>query len=236
MCTVTYIPLKNGFVLTSSRDEKVVRPTLKPTLYNHSNGSVLIYPKDEIAGGTWIAMDNNKKIACLLNGGYINHEKLHIYSKSRGLVLLDFFERMNISDFITTINLEDVEPFTLLLIDHQNGFEFKELVWDGRVKHVGSNESIAARIWSSSTLYSENDRILRDSWFREWMNKNEQQEDFNILNFHAVKHSDNCENDILMNRNDTLKTVSISQIRVINNEFTFLYQDLLDKSISVINL
>lgn len=236
MCTVTYIPLKNGFVLTSSRDEQVARPTLKPTLYNRSNGSTLIYPKDKIAGGTWIAMDNSKKMSCLLNGGFVNHEKLHCYSKSRGVVLLDFFDRKNISDFISTIQLADVEPFTLLLIDTQNGFEFKELVWDGNLKHVASKEFITATIWSSSTLYSEKDRLLRNRWFSEWIDKNDQEEDFNILNFHAVKHSDNCANDVLMNRNDTLKTVSISQIKVINNTFTFLYHDLLDKSHSVIHL
>jgi hypothetical protein len=236
MCTVTYIPLENGFVLTSSRDERVLRQTLKPALYTHDNNILLVYPKDQIAGGTWIAMSNNR-IACLLNGGFVNHEKLHVYSKSRGVVLLEYFNSKSILNFIETIDLKHVEPFTLLLINNQNEFEFKELVWDGKVKHVASKECSPATIWSSSTLYSEDDRLLRRNWFNEWIYKNDKEEDFDILNFHSKKHGNNNENDILMSRNDTLQTVSISQIRFANNNnSTFLYHDLLDENISLVTI
>lgn len=91
MCTVIYIPLNDGFVLTSSRDEKVHRPTLKPKAYLHKN-NILVYPKDEIANVTWIAASNKNRIACLLNGAYQNHERKDYYSKSRGQVLIDCFE------------------------------------------------------------------------------------------------------------------------------------------------
>jgi hypothetical protein len=52
MCTVTYLPLKdNNFILTSNRDETPLRKTIPPKTYVES-GVELIYPKDELAGGT----------------------------------------------------------------------------------------------------------------------------------------------------------------------------------------
>jgi len=72
MCTVTYIKTATGFLLTSTRDEQAVRPTLAPKKYS-VNGIDLVYPKDELAGGTWIAANNSGRYACLLNGAYKKH-------------------------------------------------------------------------------------------------------------------------------------------------------------------
>jgi hypothetical protein len=53
MCTVSFVPTQNGFILMSNRDEKTYRITIAPKVYvNHD--VKLLYPKDEIAGGTWI--------------------------------------------------------------------------------------------------------------------------------------------------------------------------------------
>ena len=54
MCTVTFLPLKNdGFILTSNRDEQPNRIT-HPPLTVVEDETTLLFPKDEIAGGTWI--------------------------------------------------------------------------------------------------------------------------------------------------------------------------------------
>ncbi len=119
MCTVTYVPIQNGFLLTSSRDEKVYRATLLPKEYSLADQK-LIYPKDEVADGTWISHSSNKRIACLLNGGFENHIKQKKYRKSRGLILLESFDYITIDSFITSINLEQIEPFTMLLIDYKD--------------------------------------------------------------------------------------------------------------------
>ena len=56
MCTVTYLPLENdGFILTSNRDESPMRKTIPPKKYLE-NGVELAYPKDQLAGGTWICL------------------------------------------------------------------------------------------------------------------------------------------------------------------------------------
>ena len=53
MCSVSFVPLEDGFLLTSNRDEKRFRPTIEPKIYLE-NKVKLLYPKDEKAGGTWI--------------------------------------------------------------------------------------------------------------------------------------------------------------------------------------
>ena len=54
MCTVTFYPNNNEYILTSNRDEVKHRPTLAPKKYNINNQEIT-FPKDEVAGGTWIA-------------------------------------------------------------------------------------------------------------------------------------------------------------------------------------
>ena len=91
-------------------------------------------------------------------------------------------------------------------------------------------------IWSSATLYSDADRELRRTWFKNWLLKNSEFEDSNILDFHSVNHSDIDRINILMKRENNLQTLSISQFRIIEASETFNYLDLRDNSLTSINL
>ena len=87
MCTVTYLPLENdGFILTSNRDESPMRKTIPPKKYLE-NGVELAYPKDQLAGGTWIGASTKNRLVCLLNGAFKKHERNSYYKMSRGLVV-----------------------------------------------------------------------------------------------------------------------------------------------------
>lgn len=227
MCTVSYIPIKGGFTLTSSRDEKVFRPTLKPQLYKHGK-RLVIYPRDEIAGGTWIASDRTR-VACLLNGAFDNHIKKDFYSKSRGTILLKSF-MYSINDFVQMINLNEIEPFTILLIDYESTIRITELIWDGKSKHLNVPDNGIPHIWSSATLYSKTQRIQRQKWFTDWLITYKDVKDFNIANFHSAKHTDDNSNNVMMKRENGLQTLSISQIRTAEGFSKFLYFDLNDKS------
>jgi uncharacterized protein with NRDE domain len=235
MCTVSYIPLKEGFILTSSRDEVTLRDTFKPQIYT-DNSNILVYPKDVAAGGTWIAANHKKQIACLLNGAFQNHIKQDYYAKSRGRVLLESLDFRSHTEFMAEINLDNVEPFTLLLIDYLNEPEFNQMVWDGAKKHIQKIDQNSPAIWSSATLYSDADRELRRTWFKNWLLKNSEFEDSNILDFHSVNHSDIDRINILMKRENDLQTLSISQFRIIEASETFNYLDLRDNSLTSINL
>lgn len=225
MCTVSYVPLENGFILSSNRDEKVVRPTAIPKIYELNNEK-LIFPKDLQSGGTWIALSlKEKRIACLLNGAFENHEKKDHYRMSRGQILLESFKFPNAELFNTFQSFEDIEPFTLLLIEANNYLKFTELRWDGSQKHLTKIEVSKPKIWSSATLYDKTIREERETHFENWLKKNKWNK---IKKFHTQKHGMSLQNDVIIHRTGGLQTVSISQIHFHNNSFTFGYTDLIE--------
>ena len=59
----------NGkIIITSNRDEKIIRPNaIEPKAY-HLNNKKVIFPKDNKAGGTWYAIDEHSNVLVLLNG------------------------------------------------------------------------------------------------------------------------------------------------------------------------
>lgn len=224
MCTVTYKPTEDGFILTSSRDEKTIRKTIQPLVYIEKNIKIL-YPKDTIANGTWIAANNEKRFACLLNGAFEKHSPKNQYLKSRGLILLESFQYSTIIEFINSIDLLGIEPFTLLLIDARRKIEFIELRWDEQTKHVKKIDENSAQIWSSCTLYNLEIRKKREDLFEKWIKSNL---DKNILDFHLGKHDLDESNSFLMRRLNGMQTVSISQILYSLSDCFFKYFDLID--------
>ena len=222
---MSYIRLKDGFSLTSNRDEEVTRPTLIPKLYSENN-TTIIYPKDEVAGGTWIATAKNEVSVCLLNGGFKKHKRQLPYSRSRGQVLKERFLYNSNRAFYEEVNLYNVEPFTILLLDHSSAIDFVELVWDGEQKHIRHIDANQHHIWASSTLYSEKQVELRRQWFSEFTASKTSFSFDDILKFHTTSHSKEKSYDIVMERTANLKTISVSQINITNSEKSFNYIDL----------
>lgn len=237
MCTVTFIPTSDGFYFTSSRDEKSSRATIPPLKYT-LNGMDIYFPKDELAGGTWFATNEFGRTACLLNGAFERHEKALSYRKSRGLILLESFKYDTIEEFHQKIDLDNIEPFTLLLLNSKLGslLHFYELKWDGKNKHFRELSKKESQIWSSSTLYNSEVRKKRTDLFEKWVDENQAQQHREILKFHNRKHGLNQCDDLIMKGEGDLQTVSISQIHLSNQEIQFNYFDLIANSFHSIEL
>jgi len=225
MCTVTYLPLENGFMLTSSRDEVKTRITEPPKKYLVGN-EMLLFPKDSTAGGSWIAVSERNKVRCLLNGAFENFESKPEYTQSRGQILLNSFRADDIEDYVNDIDCVHTAPFTLLMIDYADETDFYKFVWDGENKYLEKQDSNTSTIWSSSTLYDESARNLRAEWFEKWLNS--AAEKGQILDFHNRRHGDDPELDILMERQNGIKTVSISSVRMQKNFIEFHYFDIIN--------
>ena len=167
MCTVTLIPKgTNDFVLTSNRDEAPNRTTLPPKFYE-VNKTKLLFPKDEVAGGSWIGVSEKQLVLCVLNGGFEAHERKVNYRLSRGVVLKDLLVADNLNTAIENYNLNNIEPFTLVVVEWNTKMEFKELVWDGENKHF-SDLPLEPKIWSSSSLYNAKMKKERLQWFNDF--------------------------------------------------------------------
>lgn len=223
MCTVTYLPLgDDSFILTSSRDVPYKREkALQPKEYVE-DGVKIVYPKDGKAGGTWIGTSEKDRLICLLNGGYKNHESKPAYRKSRGLIVKELLVVTEINQALVQIDLDEIEPFTLVIVDWCLGLELIEFVWTGKKKHIFKIPQ-EAHIWSSATLYDDATKKLRQEWFVSWKDAMAEFSQESILAFHKTAGNGNPIQNVLMKR-DGGGTVSISSIKREKGELNFLYE------------
>lgn len=225
MCTLTFIPRKNNdFLLTQSRDEAPDRIAIPPDFYNVDDVG-LLFPKDNVAGGTWLGVSEKNRVVCVLNGGFTGHERKPKYRKSRGMVASDFMISDAIIDTVNSYDLYDIEPFTIVILDWNDKLKIFELVWDGKKKHF-KQLSLESRIWSSSTLYSESMKHERLVWFEDFKSKNELNA-HSLLDFHKTAGKEFVAYGILMDRG-FVKTTSITQIEKKEKELQMRYEVIAD--------
>lgn len=228
MCTVTFVPFRNGILLTSNRDEQIVRaPALLPEKYRGETGDILL-PKDGQAGGTWIALHNNGNAMVLLNGAFNKHAHNPPYRKSRGLIFLDVFDSHSPYTNFSTIDLNNIEPFTLIIWE---GGELFEARWDGTSKYVTPLPVSEPRIWSSATLYNPEVRKKRRLLFDKWLMETSCRSAEEIRKFHEFAHYNDIT--VKMEGNGKLQTVSITGIEITNNKAVMHYKDMLGGLVSI---
>lgn len=223
MCTVSFVHSGGKIIITSNRDEQVLRPSLEPRHYMLGNKKVF-FPKDPKAGGTWFAVDEYANVIVLLNGASEKHEWQPPYRKSRGLIVLDLIGSGSPFSAWDAIDLKGIEPFTLVLYEGRQLFQLR---WNGSEKESVAMDPARNYIWSSSTLYPKNIREARAEWFEQFLDTKPGVNEVEMFNFHRYTEDENHENGLVINRNDFLKTLSITQTVIEQNKVNLVHHDLL---------
>lgn len=227
MCTVTFIPQKEGFILTSNRDESAARSPQNLTRIEQE-GIELIFPRDTTAGGTWIAISETNRMVCVLNGAFEKHKHRPPYSRSRGIMVLDFFKYQNAQSFFEEYDFAGMEPFTMIIFDEGDLFEFR---WDEHSSHILPLNNKKYYIWSSATLYPAEIQLKRKKWFDDWLLNRKDFSLSEITNFHKNGGEKDPWNGFLMNRLNVVQTVSITNIVKTPNEMEMIYHDLINEGL-----
>lgn len=230
MCTVTYLPQGDGFILTHNRDEA---PTRSPNQISRERRTrdTLLFPKDTKAGGAWVAASGEGRIACVLNGAFLKHHHQPPYRRSRGLVLLDFFDSPDPEAFIEDYDLHGIEPFTFLFF---TATRVTELRWDGVQRYRKDLPPDTPHFWCSATLYPPPMQARREQVFRDWLGHYFSPPDpagrlpAAIYRLHRTGSVGDPQNDYVMNREGRVQTVSITQIVLRQNRVQMRYADLLE--------
>ncbi|NHN24906.1 NRDE family protein [Flavobacterium jejuense] len=223
MCTVTYVPLSNGFCITSNRDEQIARPKAIPPKEYSVNNKIITFPKDKKAGGTWFAQSTEATLV-LLNGAAEKHIPKTNYRKSRGLIVLDLIASPDVLTTWSIIELNNIEPFTIILyVNHK----LYQLQWNEAVKSTKELDIKVPHIWSSSTLYSKEIRKQREEWFSQFIEDTKILSADQLMDFHQFTENENSDFGLQINRNNILKTVSITQMITSNGVSKIKYIDLL---------
>jgi hypothetical protein len=224
MCTVTVVSKDNRLIITSNRDEVTYRRAAKPQFYT-VNGKQILFPKDPAAGGTWFATNGSDLAVVLLNGAFEKHAHQPPYSRSRGLVVLELVSSKSLLESVETIDLQGVEPFTLVLYERAYLYEFR---WDGERKHLKPLDRNRPHIYSSATLYTAETRLERERWFAAFLEQNPEPDAQTIFGFHNTKNEGDTQNSIVMKRANLLETISITQLVETELGLEMKYIDLLE--------
>ena len=121
------------------------------------------------------------------------------------------------------MSLVKIEPFTLVLFDNNNLYECR---WDGSKKHCRQLPKYRSYIWSSVTLYDDETIQKREQWFAKWLNTHLHPTQEEILRFHHFAGEGDSGNDICMNRDNKMLTVSITGMELGMDSGTIWYNDL----------
>ncbi len=224
MCTVTVVATQKKIIITSNRDEQTIRTAIEPKNYLINNKNI-IFPKDPKAGGTWYAVSEKGSVLVLLNGASEKHELKLPYRRSRGLIVLDLISSDIVLETWDKIDLENIEPFTMVFFENNCLTQFR---WNGEQKEKINLSHLKTHIWSSSTLYPKEVREKRANWFQEFLKNKHKISGKELYQFHKDTESKNTQNGLVINRNNILKTLSITQTLIENNKVTVLHYDLLE--------
>lgn len=226
MCTVSFVKSGEKVIVTSNRDESVIRTKAIPPKEYILNNKKIIFPKDPKAGGTWYAIDQVGTIIVLLNGANQKHQPTPPYRKSRGLIVLDIISSPSAIDEWTNLNLQNIEPFTLVLFQNKQLYQLR---WDGLLKDKTALDADKNHIWASATLYSDEIRAKRKELFDSFLEKKQLPTEVDLYQFHRYTDSENNQNGLIINRNDSLKTLSITQSIFDKDDFLIKHFDLINE-------
>lgn len=227
MCTVSYVFSHGQVIITSNRDEKVARPkAMIPKNYSGKSKN-LFFPKDSKAGGTWYVIDDKGNVIVLLNGADEKHLPKDIYRKSRGLILLDIFDTPNCISTWEEIDLDEIEPFTLVVYFEKKLYQLR---WNGEQKSKIQLDEKGKYIWSSTTLYPLEVRKEREILFQNFTDSNDLISADAMAHFHQYTKEEDSDYGLVINRNNTLITLSITQTLINQNKMVFTHNDLVEST------
>lgn len=152
MCTLTFVPTEDGYLVGMNRDELLTRPPALPPNVFEQHGMKIVYPR-ESSGGTWIGCNDEGNLLALLNWNDCKSPCLGEKSKTRGLVIPELIGE---SDLSTTdsrygrMSLNGVFPFRLVGVFWRER-AITEWRWDGAIKQK-AQFPWARKHWFSSSL------------------------------------------------------------------------------------
>lgn len=212
MCTLTFVPTREGIIFTSNRDEGTDRKPSKPPQKMDTGPVATLAPIDTNSGGTWFAATEQGTLHCLLNGAFKSHKRKPPYRLSRGHVIPGYIKAGNrLPVFMETFRLNNIEPFTLVTYDPSLPLtkQIIEFRWDGKQKYVQFFQADQPLVWASATLYDDQAYQDRINWLHNWL-ENKPLTHESLMQFHREGGNGNPENDMRVKRGNWLKTVSIT--------------------------
>lgn len=167
MCTVTFIPANDGYVLAMNRDERITRARAVPPDTENLKGTSAVFPRDA-AGGTWIGVSEFGISFALLNQNDRGSGTAKV--RSRGEIIPELLACPSAAEagrIATAFDYRGMWPFRLVGVFHEKQL-IKEWQWNGR-ELLSQTHDWGPRHWFSSSLSDEQaaqcrGEICRSAW------------------------------------------------------------------------
>jgi hypothetical protein len=121
MCTITIVPLRDGFRLACNRDEQRRRAEAQPPRTHSLQHRTAIFPVDPLGPGTWVGVNDAGLAAALLNRTVASTRPAGLALRSRGLIIPALLASASLAhaiDMGAAMNPHDFDPFRLVLAQH----------------------------------------------------------------------------------------------------------------------
>ncbi len=152
MCTLTFVPLEDEYLVGMNRDELFSRPRALPPKVFVKGAMEMVYPR-EPSGGTWIAANSQGNLLALLNWNCNEASYAGEKRKTRGLVIPELIglpESSTANSHFHRMDLDGLFPFRLVGIFRSEKV-VNEWRWDGTAKQL-LRLPWARKHWFSSSL------------------------------------------------------------------------------------
>jgi hypothetical protein len=132
MCTLSFVPTKDGYYAAMNRDERLTRSQAFPPSTSPSGDLLAVYPFEE-GGGTWIACNQHGVTLALLNWNLAASNTL-TKQHSRGELIPQLIGKSTFDEVAQALGQLDFDgflPFRLVGV-FQNEQQILEWRWNGR--------------------------------------------------------------------------------------------------------
>lgn len=213
MCTVTFVPKENGYLLGMNRDEQRSRATALPPGRHRALGREIVCPA-ESGGGTWIALNDAGVSFALINWYSIPSPPI-TDPITRGSIIPSLSGLATVAEIrqmLDRLTLDRVRPFRLVaVIPGERRVE--QFDWNGsRLDPI--RHDWRPRQWASSGHDERSAVRARVTVFEESLNRTSSTVEKNWLRrLHASHRPEKGPFSICMHRAEAV-TVSYTEIEV----------------------
>ncbi len=131
MCTLSFVPTKDGYYAAMNRDERLTRSAALSPSTLRTNDVLAVYPFEE-DGGTWIACNQRRVTLALLNWNLPARQTLN-KQRSRGTLIPQLIGNSDldvVTRSLSQLTLDGLLPFRLAGISQKHQ-QIREWRWNG---------------------------------------------------------------------------------------------------------
>jgi hypothetical protein len=226
MCTLSFIPLKNGYLLAMNRDELNRRAAAIPPAEHPVGNLQLLYPQ-EPSGGTWIGANSNGNLLALMNANAeegASSPQLPPKLKSRGEIIPAILRegtRGETERALSAYTFSGMHPFRLFGIFRED-HEIRQWRWDGVRLSLRTHDWVRNHWFSSSRSDARAESVRGKAFEMSW-SENLPNPAAWLRTQHASHVPDAGAFSVCVHREDAA-TVSYTEVHCGPNELRMTYQ------------